>query len=84
MAICTMLFSIWTDKLLSFKDKFKVGKFWDHQGSRSTVKTPQSGMNGSAELWSDQVIESIEAIEYLGTTELSDDEITEGGKINEA
>lgn len=81
MAICIMAEEVWANNALLFKDKFKRSKFWDHQGSRSTVKKPGKGLNGSRESWQDKDIESIEAVENLGTTKSSIDEISEGSTI---
>ncbi|KAL7926937.1 hypothetical protein ACQKWADRAFT_279052 [Trichoderma austrokoningii] len=77
MAICLIPVKIWHDQSLLFVDKLLAGKFWDHQGSASITKSASCGKHGAAEQWDRTAIESIEAVEVLGTTRLSDDQITE-------
>lgn len=80
MAICAVPLKAWEDVSLPFKDKFKAGSYWDHQGSRCTTKDPGEGLCGAGIKWQDEIIETIEAVECLGMTDLSDDDITNGRK----
>ncbi|KAH8757102.1 hypothetical protein BGZ57DRAFT_908673 [Hyaloscypha finlandica] len=80
MAICIIPLNMWADKSLQYRDKFKHGRYWAHLGSTSISKKPRNGVDGAGEQWSNETIESIEAVENLGTIDLSDNEITEGSK----
>jgi hypothetical protein len=84
MALCVVPVEVWVDENMLFGAKLSAGKFWDHQGSLSTTKSASNGTNGAGDIWDLEAIESIEAIEVLGTTKLSDHQITEGGKLYSA
>jgi hypothetical protein len=77
MSIFIVDAKIWNDKSISFKEKFKAGRFWDHQGPRGIRRRPKQGTAGIP--WSDYDISTIEAVEQLGTSTLSDAEIREKG-----
>jgi len=83
MAICIVSSEIWSDGARDFKDRFSSGRFWEHVGSwltASTAAAGQHGIPGSCARWNDAQIESIESAEILGTTKLSNEEISTGGK----
>ncbi|EWY79519.1 hypothetical protein FOYG_17321 [Fusarium oxysporum NRRL 32931] len=77
MAIFLTPVQVWEDEDLSFEARFSSGTFWDHRGSLSTTKIAKSGTCGAGESWSKDAIESIEAVEPLGITDLSDEQIFE-------
>jgi hypothetical protein len=41
MAIGIVPLNIWADKSLQYKDRFKHGEYWGHQGSMSISKKPK-------------------------------------------
>ncbi|EJT77203.1 hypothetical protein GGTG_07115 [Gaeumannomyces tritici R3-111a-1] len=76
MAICLVPMEVWEDDDMSFRDKLEAGRFWDHRGTLSGLKHSGSGRNGNGLSWERRHVESIEAVELLGTTDEWDFTIT--------
>lgn len=76
MAVCLVLQELWADENLTYSEKLAHGTFWGHRGCPSTLNGLSDDDGGAGEAWATTDIESIEAIEMLGTTQLRDDEIT--------
>ncbi|KAL8357302.1 hypothetical protein RB598_002242 [Gaeumannomyces tritici] len=76
MAICLVPMEVWEDDDMSFRDKLEAGRFWDHRGKLSGLKHSGSGRNGNGLDWERRHVESIEAVELLGTTDEWDFTIT--------
>ncbi|KAL8404828.1 hypothetical protein RB594_009633 [Gaeumannomyces avenae] len=81
MAVCLIPLEVWDNKDVPFPAKFAAGSFWEHLGSalsESASKPPSAGRNdGGGRTWASESIESIEAVQRLGTTHMSDGEIYE-------
>ena len=66
MAIGIVPLNIWADKSLQYKDRFKHGGYWGHQGIMSVSEKPKNGIDGAGEQWNNEAIELI----YPGNLEL--------------
>jgi hypothetical protein len=66
MAIRIVPLNIWADKSLQYKDRFKQGGYWGHQGSMSVSDKPKNGIDGAGEQWNNEAIE----LKYPGNLEL--------------
>src|SRR4051794_32943737 len=47
MAVCLLEEQVWTNRTMTFKDRFKLGRFWDHQGSGGISKRPGNSRNSA-------------------------------------
>ncbi|KAL8376055.1 hypothetical protein RB595_007256 [Gaeumannomyces hyphopodioides] len=80
MAVCLIPLGVWENNDVSFPAKFAAGSFWEHRGSASigsASKHPGAGRKDGGRTWTSEDIESIEAVQRLGTTHMSDSEIYE-------
>ncbi|KAL8341597.1 hypothetical protein RB598_003501 [Gaeumannomyces tritici] len=81
MAVCLISLEVWENRDVPFPGKFAAGSFWEHLGSalsESASKPASAGRNdGGGRTWASESIESIEAVQRLGTTQMSDSEIYE-------
>lgn len=78
MAVCLVSLEVWENKNVPFPDKFAAGSFWEHLGSTpvgSASKHPSAGRKDGGRTWVSKDIESIEAVQRLGTTRMSDSDI---------
>jgi hypothetical protein len=67
---------VWTNSEFTIREKFESGRYWDHPGTSSGK--PAELMAGNS--WDSNFIESIDAVQDVGNTDLSCDEISERHK----
>jgi hypothetical protein len=71
-ALCLIPKGIWEDATVSTREKFKKGRFWEHPGASSGQPASVNGIP-----WEISYIESIDAIQDIGETNLSLNAISE-------
>jgi hypothetical protein len=76
---------IWESTRMNIWEKLQQGKYWEHLGagvSGTTSKMSLSGKSESCGHWSKDDIKSIRAIEILGRVKISDNEVSNNGKVD--